>query len=265
MSDELKRREKRWQDEHGQSLMARSFEQAGAREVYERQFERICSALRAPSGGRILEVGYGGGQLLEQLARRRPDADLIGVDISHGPPGLRQRLDPARVGLLVGDGEYLPLSSGRFDVVIYNGALHHLPDFRRGIREALRVLKPGGQLLLYEPISTPFSRTMHHLLDIVVCAQTEYESPVDQACKDDFLQRDLQEELERAGCTYRESWHDVVAYPLTGCYAGSFLERFTTPFTVLMGLEERLLDTPVLGRALSYFCWRLLIDAQKPL
>jgi SAM-dependent methyltransferase len=255
---ELKRSEKLWQDSHGQHLMAESYAAPGPRRVYDRQIARVLDALQVADGARVLEVGCGGGQLLQALAARRPDLRLVGLDLSAAGVGPRA----PTVARLVGDGEQLPFRDRRFDAVVYNGALHHLPNPALGLAEAARVSKAGGQLVLYEPISTRFSRTVHHLLDPLVQANTEYESPVDVALKDGFTLAALRAALAAAGYSGAESWHEPLAYPLTGCYAGGPLGRHPAPFELLMAVEERLLAVPVLGRLLVPLCWRLLVVAR---
>jgi ubiquinone/menaquinone biosynthesis C-methylase UbiE len=50
----------------------------------------------------------------------------------------------------VGDAERLPYRDGVLDAVFGFGVLHHLPDWREGVREIARVLKPGGIYFLEE-------------------------------------------------------------------------------------------------------------------
>jgi SAM-dependent methyltransferase len=256
---ELKRREKLWQDRHGQRLMAESYAAPGPRRVYDRQIERVLDSLQLAEGAGVLEVGCGGGQLLQALAARRPDLRLVGLDLSAAGAG---PCAPT-VARLVGDGEQLPFRDQTFDAVVFNGALHHLPSPARGLAEAARVSRTGAQLVLYEPISTRFSRTVHHLLDPLVQASTEYESPVDVALKDAFTLPALRAALAAAGYAGAESWHEPFAYPLTGCYAGGPLGQHPAPFELLLAVEERLLGVPVLGKLLVPLCWRLLVSARS--
>ena len=52
---------------------------------------------------------------------------------------------------MIADGEHLPFAAETFDVVYSNGVLHHTPDTAGAIREAHRVLRPGGtaKVMLY--------------------------------------------------------------------------------------------------------------------
>jgi len=65
----------------------------------------------------------------------------------------------------------LPFADGTFDIVFGYAALHHCEDLPRAIREAVRVLKPGGDLVLagepvgrfYEPVARRFRRNAYQI------------------------------------------------------------------------------------------------------
>lgn len=105
----------------------------------------------APSGAHVLDIGCGGGQFLEALARVRPDLRLAGVEPS--APLLRraaERLRPHEVDLRQAPAEALPFADHRFDVVVSLFAVKHWPDLARGLRECARVTRPGGRLIIVE-------------------------------------------------------------------------------------------------------------------
>ena len=54
---------------------------------------------------------------------------------------------------VVGDMEALPFEDGSFDAALFVGALHHVPDPLPALREASRVVRPGGRLFAAEPCS----------------------------------------------------------------------------------------------------------------
>jgi SAM-dependent methyltransferase len=87
----------------------------------------------APTGGTVVDLGCGSGRLLEQLARARPDLQVIGYDLSR--PMLdcgRRRLRRARLpNLRLVEGDLLALGVEviePLDVLSCHTALHHLPD-----------------------------------------------------------------------------------------------------------------------------------------
>ena len=98
-------------------------------------------------GRRVLEIGTGLGTDHVQFARA--GADLTGVDLTDKGVelvGRRLALEGLESDLQVADAERLPFPDASFDVVYSWGVLHHTPDTPRAVREAVRVLRPGGRL-----------------------------------------------------------------------------------------------------------------------
>lgn len=97
-------------------------------------------------GLKVLEIGVGmGADYLEWL---KAGALAAGVDLSAASiERARQRAELAgyQPDLRVADAEQLPFADNSFDVVYSYGVMHHSPNTERCLREARRVLKPGGQ------------------------------------------------------------------------------------------------------------------------
>lgn len=92
---------------------------------------------------RIVDVGGGPGRAVRELdADRRvvvdPARGMLNRAAKHG-------LSPVR-----GDGARLPIATASVDAVLVTDALHHIPDQRGVLREANRVLRPGGVLVVRE-------------------------------------------------------------------------------------------------------------------
>jgi hypothetical protein len=105
-------------------------------------------------GARVADVGCGDGALVRVMARG--GAHVLGIE-----PGARQ-LARARAAEAAGDesyvaacGEALPLPAGCLDSLVYFNALHHVPVDRQAaaLKEAARVLRPGGLLYVQEPLA----------------------------------------------------------------------------------------------------------------
>jgi ubiquinone/menaquinone biosynthesis C-methylase UbiE len=109
----------------------------------------------------VLDAGIGTGELTAALAHHRSDANWHGIDISDAMlETAAQRLN------LHGDFRQanladLPYDDNSFDLVISAHALEHMPDPEVGMRELLRVLKPGQPFVIVAtrlcPITTVLS------------------------------------------------------------------------------------------------------------
>ncbi len=112
-------------------------------------FPWLFDHLRLPPESRVLELGCGLGWLwLQNLERIPPGWDITLSDFSQG------MLDEAQQALsgsarpfnfAVVDAQAIPYPDARFDAVIANHMLYHVPDRPRALAEIRRVLKPGGR------------------------------------------------------------------------------------------------------------------------
>jgi SAM-dependent methyltransferase len=111
--------------------------------------ERLLAHL--PQGASILEVGSGGGLFTHYTADQRPDLHIVAIDLSQ--PQLkraakRMRAYADRVEFQQGDATKLAFDDQTFDGVISYGSIKHWTSREAGLRECVRVLKPGGPLLV---------------------------------------------------------------------------------------------------------------------
>jgi ubiquinone/menaquinone biosynthesis C-methylase UbiE len=106
-------------------------------------FGPLLDSLGDLRGRHVLEVAFGTGHLAaEALAR---GATVVGVDVAPAMVALaRQRVPGA--SFHEGDAEALPFEDGQFDAVICCFGLLHFAEPAQALREAARVLKPGGMV-----------------------------------------------------------------------------------------------------------------------
>ncbi|MEN8007099.1 MAG: class I SAM-dependent methyltransferase [Candidatus Krumholzibacteriota bacterium] len=104
------------------------------------------------AGNRILEVGAGTGRDAVTLARA--GAEVLTLDYVPGSLGLTIKaadMSGVTVVPVCGDGTSMPFADGTFDVVFHQGLLEHFPDPLPLLRDNIRVLKPGGHLVIDVP------------------------------------------------------------------------------------------------------------------
>lgn len=104
-----------------------------------------------PTDANLLDLGCGSGALLEKVLPRHGTS--IGVDFSQA------MLDAARknlgrhgedVELRLGKLEHLPIGDETIDVAVGYMVFHHIPEPAQALKDAYRVLKPGGTLIVVD-------------------------------------------------------------------------------------------------------------------
>lgn len=109
--------------------------------------------------GRMLDIGTGPGHIPVLVCERDPECTVVAIDLArhmldHAERHRAASPHAARIELRVADAKGLDFADASFDTVFSNTILHHIPDPRPFVREAARVLRPGGVLLirdLYRP------------------------------------------------------------------------------------------------------------------
>lgn len=137
-----------------------------------RLFDQLIPRLGVKATDQVLDLGCGRGALLSRLAGQLEQSGLaVGLDLwhsrdqSHNAAAVTQRNMTVlgltdRVKLVTGDMVALPFPDAQFDVITTSFALHNIHDAQqrqRALQEAVRVLKPGGQLAIID--------TGHHAVE----------------------------------------------------------------------------------------------------
>lgn len=110
--------------------------------------------------GRILEIGAGGAWLSAELSKQPKVVEVITTDLS--PKLLREQApkvfkalnaNTAKITRMPGDYHQLDFPANHFDLVVSSAVLHQAANIVQVLREAKRVLKPGGQFVaIREPV-----------------------------------------------------------------------------------------------------------------
>lgn len=114
-----------------------------------------CWRKRALRGvqGNVLDVACGTGDMAVSLVER--GCTVTGVDISEEMLAIARQKAPM-VTFMIADAEHLPFPDASFDAVTCAFGVRNFVHLEQGLNEMLRVLKPGGQLVILE-LATPDS------------------------------------------------------------------------------------------------------------
>lgn len=106
-------------------------------------------------GERVLDIGTGTGHTALAFAPRV--AEVVGLDLTPAmldqARGLAAEQGASNVRFELGEAEALPYPDDHFDLVTCRVCAHHFADVRAAVREAARVLRPGGSVLWVDSVS----------------------------------------------------------------------------------------------------------------
>jgi SAM-dependent methyltransferase len=186
----------------------------------------LADAAGVESGMRVLDVGCGPGGLTRELARRVGTENVAAIDPA---PQFAQACRDRNPGADVRDGvaEDLPWDDGIFDAALASLVIAFMSDPDQGVREMVRVTKPGGRVAVCMWDIKTGGMTMLRIFwdavrEIEPGAGGEHALP--GTAEGDILQR-----FERVGLT------DIASGTLTAHADYTGFDDFWQPFTLAVG------------------------------
>ncbi len=133
---------------------SRTYDQGRISGWFQYTQELTIGFLKLKPGSWVLDVGCGTGQAVLRLASLVPEGKACGIDISAGmiqqakanaPDTLQNKME-----FVQASSDSIPYPDGQFDHLICTNSFHHYPDPIKALKEMQRVLKPGGQMVIFE-------------------------------------------------------------------------------------------------------------------
>ncbi len=117
----------------------------------------------------ILDVGTGTAQIPIELCRQTPIAEIVAIDLAAqmlavGRANVERAGLEYRVRLERRDAKAVPYAMESFAAVISNSIVHHIPEPGKVIAEMVRVLRPGGTLLVRDLLRPANETMLRHLV-----------------------------------------------------------------------------------------------------
>ena len=200
----------------------------------------LLDLARGHPNARVLDLGCGGGHVAFNAAPHV--AELVAYDLSPEMLGLVEAVARERgLGNLTtrqGSVERLPFDDASFDLVLSRYSAHHWRDFSAALREAARVLKPGGSAGFVDAVSpgTPLLDTFFQAIEMLR----------DSSHVRDYARAEWEAALAQAGlfCQATKSFRVRLDF-------ASWVERMATPETQVEAI--RALQRKVAGDVAGYF------------
>ena len=123
---------------------------------------QMADAAKISPSGQVLDVACGTGLLAREAANRVAKASQVtGLDLNESMLAVAQRIRP-EIDWRQGDATELAFDDGSYDVVMCQFSLMYFPDHIAALKEMMRVLKPGGRLVI--AVWGPFERATGYVI-----------------------------------------------------------------------------------------------------
>ncbi|MBC7794912.1 MAG: bifunctional demethylmenaquinone methyltransferase/2-methoxy-6-polyprenyl-1,4-benzoquinol methylase UbiE [Clostridia bacterium] len=114
---------------------------------------KLVRAMKIPVNARVLDVATGTADVAIAVADTHQDSHVVGLDPSANMLAVGQTKIASygeRIRLVQGDAQALPFANAAFDACCISFGIRNVPDRAKGLAEMIRVVKPGGRVVVLE-------------------------------------------------------------------------------------------------------------------
>lgn len=155
--------------------------------------------------GEVLDLGTGTARIPLLLCDKTEDVRIFGVDLSIemmeiGRLNIEMSPHLERIMLALCDAKKLELEDARFDAVMSNSIVHHIPDPQSTFEEAVRVCKSGGRLFFRDLLRPDTSEAVDQLVETYAGDESEHAKRMfDDSLRAAFTVAEIQELISPLG------------------------------------------------------------------
>lgn len=193
--------------------------QAGQRR-YDNKFKFLIKLCKPEQKNHILEIGCGDGEFTKRLIKlpsRIISTDITPAVIKRGKIFF-EKMGINNIIFKMGNAENLSFKDNTFDIVCGVSILHHV-NVEKALCEALRVLKPGGQIFFTEP--NLLNPNIYLGINILWLRERMEFSPTETA----LIRWEVEKTLRRVGYSKISVINYDFLHPLTPIWAVNFVEK----------------------------------------
>lgn len=134
----------------------------------------------APTIAKVLDVGTGTARIPIIICQKRPHWEIIAIDLAKsmlaiGKKNIAQAGLTSQIKLEFVDAKQMPYPAAKFDLVISNSLVHHLPNPLPFFQEVKRVLQPNGAILIRDLMRPPSEKIINEMVEKIGTEYNEHQ------------------------------------------------------------------------------------------